>query len=83
MIDPLTGERRRWRWGGGRRPIPVAPRGVRILRAGGEEVPVEVRYDGKRRGIHRWVNAYPIALSYSDTILIDVLPGRTEVAINS
>lgn len=65
------------------RRLPRAPRNVRVVLAGGEEVAVELAYRGRdERGVHRWVSTqvfgWPLSAMHADMI-----PARTVVLIQS
>ena len=65
------------------RRLPRAPRNVRVVLASGDEVAVELAYQGRDgRGVHRWVSTevFPWPLS---AMHADMVPARTVIVIRS
>lgn len=58
------------------------PQGVRIVRANGEEVPVELVYLGFDEGHYEWLVAGAV-LNADDRLTVDVWPGHTGLIIAS
>lgn len=65
------------------RRLPRAPRNVRVVLAGGDEVAVELAYQGRDgRGAHRWVSTEVFGWPLS-AMRADLIPAHTVIVIRS
>lgn len=67
------------------RRTPRTPVNARLVALDGRVIPLELVYVGRRRRIHRWRNVHRVVMEASDdkwALQIDVLPPRTEVALD-
>lgn len=63
-----------------RKVQPVPPEGVRIERADGTVLPVELVYDGLIGGLHQWA-VTGVVVNDGDAVCADVLPPQTSIAL--
>lgn len=59
---------------------PIRPTNARIVKPGGEVVPLELVYCGCKDGMHRWSGAAVFDPDH-DELLVDTMPAHTGITL--